>query len=68
MTISKSYQPADIETKWYDKWMEKGFFRSTPDEREPFTIVIPPIFATQLPEPYRKSATATKPFTDGSCE
>ncbi len=38
----KHYQPNDIESKWYGYWMDKGYFYSTPDEREPFTIVIPP--------------------------
>lgn len=42
MEISKTYAPSDIENKWYSQWMEKGFFHSEPDEREPFTIVIPP--------------------------
>ncbi len=39
---SKSYSPTNIEDKWYKHWMAQGFFNSTPDEREPFTIVIPP--------------------------
>ncbi len=39
---TKHYSPADIEAKWYQHWNESGYFRSTPDEREPFTIVIPP--------------------------
>lgn len=42
MSISKTYTPQAIEDKWYSYWMEKNFFRSTPDEREPYTIVIPP--------------------------
>lgn len=42
MEIPKQYSPANIEDKWYQTWMEKGFFRSVPDEREPFTVVIPP--------------------------
>lgn len=42
MSISKKYSPADIEDKWYDYWMEHQLFRSTPDEREAYTIVIPP--------------------------
>jgi valyl-tRNA synthetase len=40
--INKRYTPADIEDKWYQHWMNKNYFHSTPDEREPFTIVIPP--------------------------
>jgi len=42
MSISTKYQPKDAENKWYSYWMEHGFFRSVPDEREPYTIVIPP--------------------------
>jgi valyl-tRNA synthetase len=42
MSISKTYQPKQAEDKWYSYWMEQGFFRSVPDEREPYTIVIPP--------------------------
>ncbi|MCD7962500.1 MAG: valine--tRNA ligase [Rikenellaceae bacterium] len=36
------YTPSEIESKWYAYWTEKGYFRSEPDEREPYTIVIPP--------------------------
>jgi valyl-tRNA synthetase len=42
MEISKIYEPAAAEAKWYKYWMEKGFFHSEPDDREPYTIVIPP--------------------------
>ena len=42
MEISKTYAPSQVEDKWYRYWMDKGFFRSIPDEREPYTIVIPP--------------------------
>ena len=40
--IPKTYDPSQIEDKWYAYWMKKGFFRSVPDNREPYTIVIPP--------------------------
>ncbi len=40
--IPSKYEPASAERKWYSYWMEKGFFRSTPDGRKPYTIVIPP--------------------------
>lgn len=40
--LDKSYQPQDIEAKWYQHWMEKEYFRSVPNEKKPFTIVIPP--------------------------
>src|SRR5688572_21156612 len=42
MEIAKTYNPAEAESKWYSYWMEKKFFRSVPDNREPYTIVIPP--------------------------
>ncbi len=42
MNIAKTYSPRDFEDKWYQYWMENDFFKSTPDEREPYTIVIPP--------------------------
>ncbi len=40
--IPKTYDSAASEQHWYAWWMENGFFRSVPDEREPYTIVIPP--------------------------
>ena len=42
MKISKTYDSSIAEKKWYQKWMEEGLFSSTPDDREPYTIVIPP--------------------------
>ncbi|HOY49965.1 MAG TPA: class I tRNA ligase family protein, partial [Flavobacteriales bacterium] len=42
MEIPTKYTPASTEDKWYKRWMDSGCFRSTPDNREPFTIVIPP--------------------------
>lgn len=42
MELSAKYSPIETENKWYKYWMEKGFFNSVPDEREPYTIVIPP--------------------------
>jgi valyl-tRNA synthetase len=42
MSISKTYLPKEVEEKWYSYWLEHGFFKSVPDEREPYTIVIPP--------------------------
>jgi valyl-tRNA synthetase len=42
MEIATKYSPAAIEDKWYSYWMEKGFFKSVPDEREPYTIGMPP--------------------------
>ena len=40
--IPTKYDPVEKEDKWYKYWMDNGFFRSTPDEREPYCIVIPP--------------------------
>ncbi|MCC6720591.1 MAG: valine--tRNA ligase [Bacteroidia bacterium] len=42
MEISSKYSAADIENFWYDKWLKNDLFRSVPDHREPYTIVIPP--------------------------
>src|SRR6187399_594636 len=42
MEIPKTYDPSSVEDKWYKHWMSHKFFRSIPDEREPYTIVIPP--------------------------
>lgn len=42
MSISKTYNPKETEDKWYRYWMEKKFFHSEPDERTPYSIVIPP--------------------------
>jgi valyl-tRNA synthetase len=42
MQIPSKYDPSLTEDKWYKCWMDKGFFRSVPDDREPFCIVIPP--------------------------
>lgn len=42
METQKNYNPALTEEKWYAHWQKQNFFRSTPDEREPYTIVIPP--------------------------
>ena len=40
--ISAKYDPSQTEDKWYQYWMEQKLFRSVPDSREPYTIVIPP--------------------------
>lgn len=42
MEIEKIYDPAAAQAKWYKYWIEKGFFHSEPDEREPYTMVMPP--------------------------
>jgi len=42
MDIPSKYIATSVESKWYDYWMQHNYFHSTPDEREPYTIVIPP--------------------------
>ena len=42
MELASIYNPADVEDKWYKYWLEGGFFKSKPDGREPYTVVIPP--------------------------
>lgn len=42
MSLSKTYSPSEAEKKWYAYWLEHKFFRSLPDQRTPYTIVIPP--------------------------
>jgi valyl-tRNA synthetase len=42
MEIPPKYNPGKTEEKWYRYWMDNGFFRSVPDDRIPYTIVIPP--------------------------
>jgi len=42
MEIPKTYDPKITEDKWYAHWLKNKFFKSSPDEREPYTIVIPP--------------------------
>lgn len=42
MSLSARFEPSAAEGKWYQYWMDKGYFHSTPDEREAYSIVIPP--------------------------
>ena len=42
MPIADKYLPQEIESKWYEYWMQHRLFHSEPDQREPYTIVIPP--------------------------
>ena len=42
MEIASKYNPAEVEGKWYQYWLDNGYFKSRPDGREPYTIVIPP--------------------------
>ena len=42
MKDNSKFNPSDFESKWYKHWLDLGYFNSKPDEREPYTIVIPP--------------------------
>ena len=42
MSIPTKFVPSAVEDKWYKYWLENDFFKSTPDNRKPYTIVIPP--------------------------
>jgi valyl-tRNA synthetase len=42
MELAKNYNPAEIESKWYQYWLDNKLFASKPDAREPYTVVIPP--------------------------
>ena len=42
MDIPKQYDPSKSEDKWYKHWMDQNYFHSEPDDREPYTVVIPP--------------------------
>ncbi len=41
-TLSKNFEPQAVEEKWYRHWLENRYFNSKPDNRPPFTVVIPP--------------------------
>lgn len=40
--LATKYNPSEVEDKWYSYWMDNNLFKSVPDNREPYTIVIPP--------------------------
>ncbi len=42
MELSAKYSPLEVEEKWYSYWLKNKFFHSEPDNREPYTVVIPP--------------------------
>jgi len=42
MSLATKYNPQDVEGKWYDYWMKNNYFHSIPNDKEPYTIVIPP--------------------------
>jgi valyl-tRNA synthetase len=41
-SLSKNFEPQQVEDKWYQHWLDKKYFNSQPDDRKPFTVVIPP--------------------------
>ena len=42
MELASKYDPSEVESKWYQYWLDNKLFSSKPDGREPYTIVIPP--------------------------
>ncbi|MCA6489505.1 MAG: valine--tRNA ligase [Chitinophagaceae bacterium] len=42
MELSKNFIPAEAEAKWYEHWIQQGYFNSQPDDRPSYTVVIPP--------------------------
>src|SRR5882757_5857004 len=42
MELPKTFDPKGMDQRWYDRWMEKKLFESKPDDRDPYTIVMPP--------------------------
>lgn len=42
MELASKYNPSEVEDKWYQYWLKNGFFKSKPDGRKPYTVVIPP--------------------------
>ena len=42
MEIASKYDPSEVEKKWYEYWLNNQLFKSVPDGREPYTVVIPP--------------------------
>jgi len=41
-SLPKNFEPRQVEDQWYQHWLDKGYFSSKPDDRKPFTVVIPP--------------------------
>jgi valyl-tRNA synthetase len=41
-SLSKNFEPQQVEDRWYQHWLDKEYFNSQPDDRNPFTVVIPP--------------------------
>ena len=51
MELASKYNPADVEGKWYQYWLDNKLFSSKPDGREPYTVVIPSLI--HISEPTR---------------
>jgi valyl-tRNA synthetase len=41
-TMDRAYDPAGVESRWYQEWVRRGYFRAAPSEKRPFCIVLPP--------------------------
>ena len=41
-TLSKNFEPGQVEDKWYSHWLARKYFNSKPDDRKPYTVCIPP--------------------------
>lgn len=42
MELSKNFNPAEVDSKWYQHWVDKGYFHSEPNDKPAYTVVIPP--------------------------
>jgi len=42
MELSKNYMPGEVESKWYQHWIDQGYFHSAPNNKPAYTVVIPP--------------------------
>ena len=42
MEMTKNYEPGNVESRWYTHWLDEGYFSSKPDNREAYTITMPP--------------------------
>ena len=62
MEIPTTYDPGTCEEKWYAYWLEHDFFESKPDDREPYTVVIPPPNVTGVLHMGHMSTTPSKTF------
>ncbi len=42
MELSKNFNPAEVDSKWYQHWVDRGYFHSEPNDKPAYTVVIPP--------------------------